>query len=183
MVTRLLAMLICSFIISAAANTARGQSQSALAASPPNVAVPCPNSLMTMAEATTMLEGHNLYRRELRLRDLVWDCRLAGNAQQWANKRVTEHDEFSPFGESIFVATSSTIPIAAAIAGWVGEKPNWNNQTARCAAGKACTHYTQMVWRTTTKIGCGVIRNGPGKWKTFLVCNYEQAGNTGGPAY
>ena len=183
MVTRLSALIAFLLILTPFVASVRAQDQYALAASPSNVAVPCPNSLMTSAEATTMLEGHNLYRRQLKLRDRVWDCRLAGNAQQWANKRVTAHDEFSPYGESIFVATSPTIPVASALASWVNEKQFWNNQTGSCAAGKTCTHYTQMLWRSTTKIGCGLIRNGPLTWKTFLVCNYDPAGNTGGKAY
>ncbi|EYC11696.1 hypothetical protein Y032_0050g2051 [Ancylostoma ceylanicum] len=36
-------------------------------------------------------------------------------------------------------------------------------------------HYTQMVWGTTSKIGCG-IQNCPGV-QTLVVCHYKDAGN------
>ena len=38
-------------------------------------------------------------------------------------------------------------------------------------------HYSQMVWRTTTQVGCGFAR-GPGL--DFLVCNYNPPGNVMG---
>jgi pathogenesis-related protein 1 len=63
------------------------------------------------------------------------------------------------------------------------EKASWNNKTASCAAGKTCTHYTQIVWKKTASIGCGINRNALGKWKVLLVCNYNPAGNGPGPPF
>ncbi len=48
----------------------------------------------------------------------------------------------------------------------------------------ACGHYTQIVWRSTTHVGCGIqtcSTNSPfgpmfPDW-TFVVCNYEPPGN------
>jgi pathogenesis-related protein 1 len=41
--------------------------------------------------------------------------------------------------------------------------------------GKSCGHYTQVVWRTSTKIGCArvVCNNGA----TIISCNYSPHGN------
>ena len=53
--------------------------------------------------------------------------------------------------------------------------------TACCAAGTTSVreHYTQMVWRGTTRIGAGkaVIASGPYKGLTVPVCNYTPRGN------
>uniref|UniRef100_A0A4W5Q8Q5 Peptidase inhibitor 15 n=1 Tax=Hucho hucho TaxID=62062 RepID=A0A4W5Q8Q5_9TELE len=55
--------------------------------------------------------------------------------------------------------------------------------------GPMCTHYTQMVWATTNKVGCAVhtchnMNVWGNVWKraTFLVCNYSSKGNWIGEA-
>ncbi len=43
---------------------------------------------------------------------------------------------------------------ASAAPSWWGEYSDYTFSTNGCAAGKACGHYTQMAWATTTKLGC-----------------------------
>ena len=39
-------------------------------------------------------------------------------------------------------------------------------------------HYTQVVWRASTQIGCGVTTCGTGfNAQTEVICNYAPAGN------
>lgn len=143
----------------------------------------CPGTTLTAVEEKAILDGHNAIRKELNLRDLTWDCGLARAAQDWANNGIAEHNDDNPHGESIFVASSATEPVTSSLKRWHAEKLNWNNDTGKCSPGRVCLHYTQIVWRTTSKIGCGINRNVVGRWKTILVCNYDPAGNTGGKAY
>lgn len=143
----------------------------------------CPGTGLTSVEEKALLDGHNTIRKELGLRDLTWDCTLAKAAYSWAGRGIAEHNDDNPFGESIFVATSATESVSSSIKRWQAEKLNWTNDTGKCAVGKICLHYTQIVWRTTAKLGCGINRNVTGKWKTILVCNYDPAGNTGGKAF
>ncbi|MBK9527127.1 MAG: hypothetical protein IPO41_02100 [Acidobacteria bacterium] len=46
------------------------------------------------------------------------------------------------------------------------------------AAGKSCLHFTQVVWSTTTKVGCGKARTADGM-TDFVVCDYSPPGNIG----
>lgn len=144
----------------------------------------CPgkNGLMA-SEISVLLAAHNKIRTELHLPLLTWNCKLADYAQEWATRGVFEHRESTDFGENIFVATSPRIAAVMAIRKWFSEKPFWDNREATCHKGKVCGHYTQLVWRTTTEFGCGVNRNTRGEFKTLLVCNYNPAGNSDGPAY
>ncbi len=66
---------------------------------------------------------------------------------------------------------------------WRNEKASWDNMTGTCLTGKVCTHYTQVVWKKTKEVGCGINRDITGKWRAMLVCNYDPAGNRPGPAY
>jgi pathogenesis-related protein 1 len=62
-----------------------------------------------------------------------------------------------------------------AIDSWGSEKENYSYATNSCAAGKVCGHYTQIIWESTTEIGCGtaVCADNTQIW----VCNYSPAGN------
>jgi len=37
-----------------------------------------------------------------------------------------------------------------------------------------CGHYTQIVWRDTKQVGCGVARDNR---REIWVCNYDPPGN------
>ena len=138
---------------------------------------------LTAAEITELLASQNQLRSEQKLAPFTWDCKLAAAAQEWAARGVFVHRENINFGENMFVSSNTAEPAASAVAKWSGERAFWTNKTATCQTGKICTHYTQIVWKNSTQVGCGINRNGTVKWKTMLVCNYNPIGNTGGPAY
>jgi hypothetical protein len=37
-------------------------------------------------------------------------------------------------------------------------------------------HFTQMVWRSSQRLGCGFVANCPGLYPNFLVCHYDPFG-------
>jgi pathogenesis-related protein 1 len=138
---------------------------------------------LNAAEIDELLAAHNKLRSELKVQSLQWDCKLASYAQEWAARGQFEHRETN-WGENLFVSSNGGEPIGSVVNKWLGERGFWNNATGECQTGKICTHYTQTVWKTTLRLGCGINRNGIGKWKLLVVCNYDPAGNsTLGPAY
>jgi pathogenesis-related protein 1 len=144
----------------------------------------CPGSNgLTAAEIAAVLDEHNKTRAALGLPKLTWSCTLADTAQAWAANGKFEHRADTPYGENMFISSLATTPPAQAMQNWEKEKANWNNKEGTCAPGKTCTHYTQMVWRSTKQVGCGINRNLTGNWKVLMVCNYDPAGNTGGSAF
>jgi pathogenesis-related protein 1 len=82
----------------------------------------------------------------------------------------------------MFVSTNAAASPVSALQNWEKEKAFWNNKAGTCQAGKTCTHFTQMVWRATTQVGCGINRNATGNWKLVMVCNYDP-GSKAGAAY
>jgi hypothetical protein len=57
---------------------------------------------------------------------------------------------------------------------WVQEARSFNPASGGCAPGAVCGHYTQVVWRSTHLVGCGMVSCGGSE---VWVCNYSPAGN------
>jgi pathogenesis-related protein 1 len=141
----------------------------------------CPsNSKLTPAEIEAILEVHNEARAEVGVPPLKWNCNIASFAQNYINQGIWGHNPNTSYGENL--AALGDMRASVGLEGpkmWYAEKSGWNNNTRKCAPGKVCGHYTQMVWRNSTEIGCGVNRNARADWgkAIFLVCNYNPAGN------
>jgi pathogenesis-related protein 1 len=90
------------------------------------------------------------------------------------------------YGENMYWAWSApTAPNASpttAVQSWASEQTYYNYTTNTCAAGRQCYHYTQVVWSTTTRVGCGraVWIAADGKHYVLWVCNYAPKGNITG---
>jgi hypothetical protein len=64
---------------------------------------------------------------------------------------------------------------------WWAEKAHYDLATNTCKPGQVCGHYTQLVWSTTTKIGCAVSLCTPQKTLNTpgftLACELGAGGN------
>ncbi len=63
------------------------------------------------------------------------------------------------------------------------EDASYDYANNTCAANAVCGHYTQVVWRDSTELGCGMANctvnnpfGGSGPWQLW-VCNYNPPGN------
>lgn len=112
-----------------------------------------------------------------------WSDELAAGAQAWAERCEFEHSR-GPHGENLAARTNMAKP-EDIVSSWGSEGRDFDYANNRCAAGEVCGHYTQIVWRDSTQIGCGVARCGAGgpfggsEWFVW-VCNYSPAGNWSG---
>jgi len=136
-----------------------------------------------------VLAAHNTLRNEVGVPPLSWSADLAKKAQAWANNLAKKNMgdnwvlEHSGSGENLAGGFSNgDSPAKRILSGWGGEKVNFNRNTRKCFPGKTCGHYTQVVWRNTTQVGCAIATNPNGKY--ILVCNYNPPGNyVDQPAY
>ena len=69
--------------------------------------------------------------------------------------------------------------IGGAIDSWANEKAYYDyaNNTGN---GHTVGHYTQVVWKNTTKVGCGKAKVTTEYGGTFVVCRYTSPGNFNG---
>jgi uncharacterized protein YkwD len=143
--------------------------------------------MLSQADQQAMLDATNAVRANAMpapspaLLPLTWSDAAAQHAQAWASGCTFTHSNDSSYGENIFAATTSTSP-GGVVASWEAEKSDYDYATNQCSS--ICGHYTQLVWRSTTSVGCGVatctsgspFSVGGGTWQ-FWVCNYDPAGN------
>jgi hypothetical protein len=121
---------------------------------------------------------------------LVWDCSLAVSAQAWADTCPAGHNpalNANNQGENIWGSSSSTIAMVGDVVKlWAKEgPPNYVYSTNYCFGAEytisnfQCGHYTQIVWRTTTNVGCGYVTGcGAGAFSPQTwVCDFSPAGN------
>jgi pathogenesis-related protein 1 len=140
--------------------------------------------------------AHNEVRAVVGVPPLQWDPALAAIAQAWVETctdteapiGLVDHNgnrsqgQTESVGENIYASGGTATP-RDAVNSWASEKSSYDYATNTCAAGQICGHYTQIVWRTTQRLGCGLFRCSSLQYPSTIVCNYGPAGNSGGKPY
>jgi pathogenesis-related protein 1 len=148
-----------------------------------------------------MREVLNINNRERALvnyQELKWSDSLAAEAQKWADYLGTLGIVCHPpptgcqpparHGASneniglgvVFPAELGRTSPAEYAQMWADEKVNYN---AGQRTGIGIGHYTAMIWKSTTEVGCGFFAGavpdelGRGGGTDFLVCRYNPPGN------
>ena len=148
-------------------------------------------------ELAGIVAAHNAVRKRVGVAPLVWDDRLAETAGSWVRRcvdrnsprGVVDHNADRSRGHSEYVGenlTASTAPLdpRAVVEGWVSEADDYDHARNRCARGKVCGHYTQVVWAATERVGCAAFSCSKLEYPYTVVCNYGPGGNTNGrPPY
>jgi hypothetical protein len=146
------------------------------------------------AELEGTLAAHNQVRESHGQAPLVWDNDLAQIAADWVAQCVdvvdpaglVDHndgrsDTYPEYvGENIY-ASSGQASGPNAVASWASEEAEYDYEANTCSG--VCGHYTQVVWSTTTKVGCA-LGTCPGlTYPSTVVCNYAPGGNNGDRPY
>ncbi|RWS28684.1 Golgi-associated plant pathogenesis-related protein 1-like protein [Leptotrombidium deliense] len=132
--------------------------------------------------AEDCLKWHNFYRRKHGVPDLVLDSKLNSLANDWAHHMANSgkfaHRDNCDYGENIYYRSfsdpSKMVTGKDAVDDWYSEisKYQFGVESTSFSSG----HFTQVVWKSSAKLGVGVAKSGN---KTYVVCNYEPAGNIG----
>ncbi|MBL8627974.1 MAG: hypothetical protein JNK64_42200 [Myxococcales bacterium] len=129
--------------------------------------------------APPILIAHNRVRAEHCAEPLAWSDELAAEAAAWANQLTAngcafEHSR-SDHGENLAAGTSGALDADAVVAMWAREEEKYDFR--RPAFSMKTGHFTQVVWKDTLAVGCGVATcAGRDTW----VCNYDPPGNVEG---
>jgi uncharacterized protein YkwD len=136
-----------------------------------------------------ILNIHNRERAGVEVTALSWSNSLADDAQSWADHLTTlgltpddlaphaPFDQNNPQGENLAWGTKGGFTATTGADGWAAEKSNYVKGTPIKEFKKGepkVGHYTQMVWKDTTQVGCGMASDAG---QTYLVCRYSPPGN------
>lgn len=152
-----------------------------------------------------ILKLHNKLRGQVspsssNMEYMVWDEELERSATAWAQECIWEHgpnDLLMSIGQNLAVHWGRYRAPAHHVQAWYDEVKDYtypypqecNPWCPERCSGPMCTHYTQLVWATTNKVGCAVhvckrINVWGEIWENsvYLVCNYSPKGNWIGEA-
>jgi uncharacterized protein YkwD len=135
----------------------------------------------TMSEE--ILAAHNQYRKAVGVSPLVWSDTLAQDAQQWADKlaamagKTLQHSKASDRprqGENLWMGSSAKrYSYTNMVDFWGAEKKVYRGEAITASNFLKIGHYTQIVWRNTTQVGCATTTAGG---NDILVCRYSPSG-------
>lgn len=116
----------------------------------------------------TIVDLHNKYRTKHHAPNLAWNTTLATFAQNWSDRCVFEHSR-GAYGENLGLGYANWTTVIDA---WYNEVKNYNY--SKPGFGGNTGHFTQVVWKSTTQIGCGVQTCNNRK---LYTCSYSPYGN------
>lgn len=127
------------------------------------------------------LNEHNRFRALHGAAPLTWSQPLADAAYKWGSRCVFQHSQgvVGPYGENLAATAGyKTDIVTGACKPWEDEAPQYTPDNPNYS------HFTQMVWKSTTQLGCAAVtcpagsifdaQYGPA---TFYVCEYNPPGN------
>ena len=136
-----------------------------------------------------LLAAHNRERSAVGISPLRWDSELSRSADEWAAELIrTGELRHSPVetsgeveGENLWAGTRDFYTPEDMVGLWVEERRHYRPgrfpANSRTGNVSDVGHYTQVMWRKTSHVGCAIRRSHD---EEFLVCRYRQAGNVVG---
>lgn len=140
------------------------------------------------AASTRLLAMHNQERARVGVAPLQWDPVLAAAAASYGpTLEALGGLRHSPRAgrpgqrENLWMGSRGAFSPEQMVGGWIAEKrefrPGIFPNVSRTGNWMDVSHYTQMVWRGTTHVGCAIHRSP--RWD-FLICRYSPPGNKDG---
>ena len=134
-----------------------------------------------------ILAAHNRERTGAGIAPLAWDSRLAKSAAQWGGRLARLGDlqhypddprDPDPEGENLWLGTRGHFSPEEMVGSWIEEKrhfrPGRFPANSRTGSVDDIGHYTQLMWRSTDRVGCALVRSSD---YDVLVCRYLEGGN------
>jgi hypothetical protein len=162
---------------------------SASAATLPSPNWPAPADRSEILLRQTVLNAHNDARDRFGVPALAWSDELAAgamaHAQYMAATGIYGHDRTSgrrkKAGENLWRGSRGLFSYDVMIGVMIAEAQNFRPgvfpDNSRTGEWHDVAHYTQIVWPTTTEVGCALASS---PTTDYFVCRYAPTGNKDG---
>ncbi len=134
-----------------------------------------------------LLEAHNIERARVGATSLIWSDSLEAEARDWAvalidSGRFAHDPRPHGHGENLWMGWGARLFTPEDMVGdWIEERADYRRgvfpDVSRTGDWVAVGHYTQLIWRGTTHVGCAVETRGD---RSLLACRYSPPGNIDG---
>ncbi|KAJ5143255.1 SCP-like extracellular protein [Penicillium bovifimosum] len=122
----------------------------------PTQTVPLSPSYTSASEfQDSVLRVTNQYRAWHQASPLTWNNTLADYSRNWAESCVWQHSH-GPYGENLAYGFANA---SAAVIAW-GEERTKYDFSLPTGFSEETGHFTQLVWRATTQVGCAAVNCG-----------------------
>ncbi|TKS70090.1 C-type lectin domain family 18 member A [Collichthys lucidus] len=143
---------------------------------------------LRVKEHSQIVAQHNRLRSRVQpmaanMQKMEWDEKLALLAKERAALCHSDHppqhsSSFSHIGWNTNLSVYGVTSFSDVIDSWFGEGKEFLYLNGKCRENTTCQHYTQLVWATSSHVGCAsqlCLREGD-LWEIF-VCAYFPGGN------
>ena len=135
-----------------------------------------------------LLASHNIERARVHSPPLQWDPQLAAAAASYGPTlarlgRLQHSPRSSRPGqrENLWMGTRGAFSPEQMVGSWINERrmfrPGVFPNVSRTGNWLDVSHYTQLIWKGTTRVGCAI--QPAGQWE-YLICRYSPPGNVDG---
>lgn len=136
-------------------------------------------SKLSVKDAQAILDYHNKVRADVKVEKMTWSPVLGAWAQQWADALNAlgckfQHRRPNKYGENLYMGSAHAFNGVSGVKAWESEKKYYAGGKLTSQNWYKSGHYTQVVWRKTTEVGCAQTVC---KGMMILVCNYNPPGN------
>jgi hypothetical protein len=143
--------------------------------------------LAAVSFSQEILDAHNGYRAAVGVPPIIWSDGLADAARAWASTLNSTlqfaHDPGAQNqGENLWMGTTGAFSLTQMVDSWGQERQNFYDGTFPNVSTTGnwfdVGHYSQMIWRGTTSVGCAGVAGSDGYYR--FVCRYSPPGNVMG---
>ncbi len=128
-----------------------------------------------------LVDRHNYYRDQHRVSKLRKNDGIEEIAQQFSKKLIEKGQlvrsankyKGEPLGENLYYGLNSGYVGTEPVDVWYKGEEKFDYKANKMTEGTG--HFTQLVWKNTKEIGCGISQDAEGGY--YVVCNYYPAGN------
>ncbi|KAI8622961.1 PR-1-like protein [Xylariaceae sp. FL1651] len=166
--------VLVALLLLVSSSPASAQKTTVVVTAAPTIPSTAPEFVDGDTFTSAILNSTNVYRETHNASAVVWNKTLESFAADYLDDKVGSDCKFAhsggPYGENLALGCSNA---TSCVEAWGSEEKKYNYGDPGFSEDTG--HFTQLVWKNTTDVGCGRRLCGEKGW--YLACEYWPRGN------